>query len=357
MIIYIVLLQLFVRLDESTVQLVIQASHDVGVANTSIHGIVCKSRRTAQRGQETDCEPVLMEENELTAEEHNESMDENMLGENEDQDENEEEENESESEDWNVSESEDKDFDEEVGSVFALFLYHSIVQQQITSDHTRKEEPVDAVRSEPSEEGCSSQSLSSKSHQSPHCPYSATKHRVLKRHIRSHSFIRQTHIQSVTDRVKDKCQTGRLQTKRLHQCPHCSYSTKRTSDLTKHIRTHTGEKPYSCTECGKCFTRLSSLRVHNRSHTGEKPYSCTECGKCFSHLSSLQKHNRTHTGEKPYSCTKCGKCFNQLSHLRVYNRTHTGEKPYSCTECGKCFAQLSNLRAHNCTHTGEKLGQ
>ena len=94
-------------LDESTVQRVIQASHDVGVANTSIHGIVCKSHQTAQRGQETDCEPVMMEENELTAEEHDESMDENMLGENEDQDENEEEENESESEDWNESESED----------------------------------------------------------------------------------------------------------------------------------------------------------------------------------------------------------------------------------------------------------
>ena len=120
----------FAHLDESTVQRVTQASRDVGVANTGIHGIVCKSHRTAQRGQETDCEPVLMEENELTAEEHDESLDENVLGENEDQDENEEEENESESEDWNESESEDwnesesedKGFDEEVGSVVFFFF-------------------------------------------------------------------------------------------------------------------------------------------------------------------------------------------------------------------------------------------
>ena len=122
MIIFIVLLQLFAHLDESTVQRVIQTSRDVGVANTSIHGVVCKSHQTAQRGQETDCEPVMMEENELTAEEHDERMDENVLGENEDQDENEEEENESESEDWNESESEDKDFDEEVGSVLFYFF-------------------------------------------------------------------------------------------------------------------------------------------------------------------------------------------------------------------------------------------
>ena len=66
-----------------------------------------------------------MEENELTAEEHDESMDENVLEENESQDENEEKENESESEDWNESESEDKDFDEEVGSVFVFLIYRS----------------------------------------------------------------------------------------------------------------------------------------------------------------------------------------------------------------------------------------
>ena len=141
MIIYIVLLQLFAHLDESTVQSVSQASRGVGVANTSIHGIVCKSHQTAQTDQETDCEPVMIEENEMTAEEHDESVDENVLGENEDQDENEEEENESESEDrnesesedwnvsesqdWNESESVDKDFDEEVGSVLAFILYRS----------------------------------------------------------------------------------------------------------------------------------------------------------------------------------------------------------------------------------------
>ena len=188
------------------------------------------------------------------------------------------------------------------------------------------EEPVDAVRSEPSEEGCSSQSLSSMSHQSPLCPYSATKHQVLKLHIRSHSFSRQTRIQSVTDQVKAKCRTGRVQTKRLHQCPHCSYSTKRTDHLKRHVCIHTGEKPYPCAECGKCFTRLSHLQAHNRTHTGEKPYSCTECGKCFTQLSSLRAHNRTHTGEKPYSCAECGKCFTWHSSLRNHNRSHTREK-------------------------------
>ena len=220
------------------------------------------------------------------------------------------------------------------------------------------EDPVDAVRSEPSEEGCSSQSLSSKSHQSPHCPYSATKHRVLKRHIRSHSFSRQTHIQSVTDQVKAKCRTGRLQTKRLHQCPHCSYSTKWANNLTKHIRTHTGEKPYSCTECGKCFTQVSSLQAHIRTHTGEKPFSCTECSKCFTRLSDLKKHIRTHTGEKPYSCKECGRSFNDSSSYNRHIRTvHSTGRVMSlrCPHCSyvtKCSP--ATLQRHIRTHTREK---
>jgi len=49
-----------------------------------------------------------------------------------------------------------------------------------------------------------------------------------------------------------------------------------------------------CSLCGKILTTLGSLRIHMRSHTGEKPYTCSVCGKGFSHGSNRNRHMMVH---------------------------------------------------------------
>jgi uncharacterized C2H2 Zn-finger protein len=72
-------------------------------------------------------------------------------------------------------------------------------------------------------------------------------------------------------------------------------------------------------------------------------YECTTCGKAFKSNSELTRHLRVHSGDKPYSCDTCGIVFATSGALSRHLRVHSGDKPYSCDTCGKAFADSSNL--------------
>ncbi|KAK3886137.1 hypothetical protein Pcinc_009714 [Petrolisthes cinctipes] len=81
---------------------------------------------------------------------------------------------------------------------------------------------------------------------------------------------------------------------KVHRCSCCSYSTVVKSNLIRHSRIHTGERPFTCPHCTYDTTIKDNLKRHVLTHTGEKPYACPYCPYRSIQKVHLTSHLRTH---------------------------------------------------------------
>lgn len=87
---------------------------------------------------------------------------------------------------------------------------------------------------------------------------------------------------------------------RPHPCPvdGCPRRFSRSDELTRHLRIHTGDKPFQCKICSRAFSRSDHLTTHIRTHTGEKPFTCETCGRRFARSDERKRHSKVHQKSK-----------------------------------------------------------
>ena len=142
-----------------------------------------------------------------------------------------------------------------------------------------------------------------------------------------------------------KCKVAFSSRKRLKI--HCVRKHGKSTPTDKApTRVEKAAKDTLCSICGKLLRSPSMLERHLRMHTGEKPFECDRCGRGFSLKHNLQRHMRVHTSEKPFECDRCGRRFSLKEHVQRHMRVHTGGKSFECDICPAKFSLKGNLKKH-----------
>ncbi|NXJ88890.1 ZBT8A protein, partial [Corythaixoides concolor] len=109
------------------------------------------------------------------------------------------------------------------------------------------------------------------------------------------------------------------------KCPFCTHTVKRRADLKRHLRCHTGERPYPCEACGKRFTRLEHLRNHFQTIHQAGKLICRKCKRQVTELTGCVVQQ----GTRRYRL--CHKCLAEANFDSIPDDLDKEHSPVSST--------------------------
>lgn len=138
--------------------------------------------------------------------------------------------------------------------------------------------------------------------------------------------------------------------KKCAWCSECGRRLASRSALTRHLRTHSGERPYACHVCGRTFAQKEVMVRHLLVHGEQRPFACSVCDKSFTQRGALAAHARQHAppAARPlalHRCDRCPKVFLYASGLSRHMMMHNG-RVYVCGACERQFKDKSSLLRH-----------
>lgn len=115
--------------------------------------------------------------------------------------------------------------------------------------------------------------------------------------------------------------------KKQYKCVHCRQSFRHKVSLKSHVINYHLQDPLSMMPVSDISLVMSQRLEDDRS--------CSECGKLFATRYKLQRHLRCHTGEKPYHCNFCNRSFSQTGNFKAHQfkcQKEMGNKEKEATE-------------------------
>ncbi|KHN87396.1 Zinc finger protein [Toxocara canis] len=135
--------------------------------------------------------------------------------------------------------------------------------------------------------------------------------------------------------------------RRQYLCRFCHKDFKRPDILSRHLRRHTGEKPFQCEACLRYFSRSDHLRTHRRTHTDEKPYQCPVCAYAARRRDVLTRHMSTRHQTKAARST-------YQRHREVRRCASEGDALHSTTSSAKSEPETESLPLNDNDNTGKE---